>query len=194
MNSISARAAIVGVARSETPFTPGRSSLQLHAEYAREVIADAGLVPADIDGVLTAGCDEPTYCKDAAHSAVLCEYMGLRPRFTYSVDLGTPVFAKVVEVAATAIASGLCRTVPIACAEPTVSRASRRGAVEKMASFGHPDFELRGVVGNRAPGGHRRVGVHRRRLTTSSWKLRTESSHTGESTPPPAAAADTRPC
>lgn len=142
MKSISTKAAVVGVARSETPFTPGKTSLQLHAEYAREAIADAGLVPADIDGVLTAGCDEPTYCEDVAHSAVLCEYMGLRPRFTYSVDLGTPVFAKMVEIAATAIASNLCSTVLIACAEPTVSRASRRGAVEKMASFGHPDFEL----------------------------------------------------
>ena len=142
MNSISARTAVVGVARSETPFTPGKTSLQLHAEYAREAIADAGLAPSDIDGVLTAGCDEPTYCEDVAHSAVLCEYMGLRPRFTYSVDLGTPVFAKMVEIAATAITSGRCRTVLIACAEPTVSRASRRGAVEKMASFGHPDFEL----------------------------------------------------
>ena len=142
MNSISARAAVVGVARSETPFTPGKTSLQLHAELAREAVADAGLAPADIDGVLTAGCDEATYCEDVAHSAVLCEYMGLRPRFTYSVDLGTPVFAKFVEIAATAITSGLCQTMLIACAEPTVSRASRRGAVEKMASFGHPDFEL----------------------------------------------------
>ena len=39
-----------------------------------------------------------------------------------------------------------------------------------------------------------RLVSHRRRFTTSSWKLRTESSHTGESTPPPAAASDTRPC
>ena len=142
MNRISARTAVVEVARSETPFTPGKTSLQLHAELAREAIADAGLAAGDIDGVLTAGCDEPTYCEDVAHSAVLCEYMGLRPRFTYSVDLGTPVFAKMVEIAATAITSGLCHTVLLACAEPTVSRASRRGAVEKMASFGHPDFEL----------------------------------------------------
>ena len=142
MNRISARTAVVGVARSETPFTPGKTSLQLHAELAREAIADAGLAAGDIDGVLTAGCDEPTYCEDVAHSAVLCEYMGLRPRFTYSVDLGTPVFAKMVEIAATAITSGLCHTVLLACAEPSVSRASRRGAVEKMASFGHPDFEL----------------------------------------------------
>ena len=142
MERLRARTAVVGVARSGTPFTPGKTSLQLHAELAREAVADAGLAPGDVDGVLTAGCDEPTYCEDVAHSAVLCEYMGLRPRFTYSVDLGTPVFAKMVEITAAAITGGLCHTVLIACAEPTVSRASRRGAVEKMAGFGHPDFEL----------------------------------------------------
>lgn len=142
MHRIPASAAVVGIARSGAPFTPGKTSLQLHAELAREAVADAGLAPGDVDGVLTAGCDEPTYCEDVAHSAVLCEYMGLRPRFTFSVALGTPVFAKMVEIAATAIANRLCHTVLIACAEPTVSRASRRSAVEKMASFGHPDFEL----------------------------------------------------
>ena len=68
--------------------------------------------------------------------------MGLKPRFTYSVDLGTPVFAKMMEIAAVAINAGLCHTVLIASAEPTVSRASRQQALEKMASFGHPEFEL----------------------------------------------------
>lgn len=142
MTELSGRAAIVGIGRTEGPRTPGVNSLQLHADVARKAIVDAGLKLADIDGVLTAGCDEPTYCEEVAHSAVLSEYMGLKPRFTYTIDLGTPVFAKMVEVAATAIAAGLCHTVLLACAEPTVSRASRTQAVEKMTAFGHPEFEL----------------------------------------------------
>lgn len=134
--------AIVGVARSEGPWTPGRTSLELHAELSRAALEDAGLAKDQVDGVLTAGCDEPTYCEDVAHSAVFCEYMGLKPRFTYAVDLGTPVFAKMVEIAAVAIQAGLCHTVLMASAEPTVSRASRAAALGKMASFGHPEFEL----------------------------------------------------
>jgi hypothetical protein len=47
-----------------------------------------------------------------------------------------------LEIATTAIVSGLCRNVLVACAEPTVSAASRRAAVSKMAAFGHPEFEL----------------------------------------------------
>ena len=39
---------MVGVARSETPFTPGKTSLQLHAEYAREALVDVG--PRQVDG------------------------------------------------------------------------------------------------------------------------------------------------
>jgi len=57
-----------------------------------------------IDGVLTAGTDYPTYCEDIAHSAVFSEYLGLQPRYTYTVDIGTPVFAKAVDIAASAIA------------------------------------------------------------------------------------------
>jgi acetyl-CoA acetyltransferase len=136
------RVAIAGVARSEGPWTPGKTSLQLHAELARAALDDAGLAKGEVDGVLTAGCDDPTYCEDVAHSAVFCEYMGLSPRFTYTVDLGTPVFVKMVEIAALAINAGLCETVLMASAEAPVSRGSRRGAVEKMTAFGHPEFEL----------------------------------------------------
>ena len=116
--------------------------MDLHAELSRTALEDAGLTKNDVDGVLTAGCDDPTNCEDVAHSDVFCEYMGLKPRFTYSVDLGTPVFAKMIEIAAVAISAGLCNTMLIVSAEPTVSRGSRSEAVEKMTSFGHPEFEL----------------------------------------------------
>ena len=136
------KCAVVGIARTEQPWTPNKTSMDLHAELSRTALEDAGLTKNDVDGVLTAGCDDPTYCEDVAHSAVFCEYMGLKPRFTYSVDLGTPVFAKMIEIAAVAISAGLCNTMLIVSAEPTVSRGSRSEAVEKMTSFGHPEFEL----------------------------------------------------
>ena len=136
------KCAVVGIARTEQPWTPNKTSMDLHAALSRTALEDAGLTKNDVDGVLTAGCDDPTYCEDVAHSAVFCEYMGLKPRFTYSVDLGTPVFAKMIEIAAVAISAGLCNTMLIVSAEPTVSRGSRSEAVEKMTSFGHPEFEL----------------------------------------------------
>ncbi len=142
MTGVSGTVAIAGVGRTESARIPKRNSLQLHADVIRQALDDAGLRKDDVDGVLTAGCDDGTYCEEVAHSAVLCEYLGFRPRFTYTVDLGTPAFAKMVEIAATAITAGLCHTVVMASAEASVSQASRRDAVEHMAMFGHPEFEL----------------------------------------------------
>ena len=136
------RSAIVGMARTRTPFVKNRTSLQMHTDLAIEAAQDAGVRKAEIDGVLTAGCDDPTYCEDVAHSAVFCEYAGLKPRYTYTVDIGTPAFAKMIEIGADALAARRCNVLLIACAEPTVSKGSRKSAVEKMAAFGHPEFEV----------------------------------------------------
>ena len=90
MNCISSRTAVVEAARSRTPFTPGKTSLQLHAELAREAIADAGLALGNIHGVLAAGCDEPICCENVAHGAVLCEYTGLRLRRSGAATPASP--------------------------------------------------------------------------------------------------------
>ena len=51
-----ARVAIVGAAETtELGKIPGLSEIQLHADAALNTMADAGLGPADIDGVATAG-------------------------------------------------------------------------------------------------------------------------------------------
>jgi acetyl-CoA acetyltransferase len=136
------QAAIVGVARTDSPRAPDRTSLQLHAQLARAAIRDAGIAKDDIDAVFTAGCDDPSYCEDVVHSVVFCEYAGLQPRVTYTVDLGTCVFVKLLRIAAEGIAAKSYQTALIVCAEPTVSKASRQKAVEKMTAFGHPEFEV----------------------------------------------------
>jgi len=79
MNGFSGNVAVVGVGRSDGFRTPGKTSLQLHAEVSRKALADAGLAKDVVDGVLTAGCDNPTYTEDVAHSAVFCEYMASSP-------------------------------------------------------------------------------------------------------------------
>ncbi len=48
--------AIVGASETNRiGVVPDRSMIQLHAEAARNALADAGLTPADVDGVATAG-------------------------------------------------------------------------------------------------------------------------------------------
>ena len=50
-------AAIVGVGQTEFSKNSGRSELQLAVEAARAAIADAGLTPADVDGMVTFDSD-----------------------------------------------------------------------------------------------------------------------------------------
>src|SRR5581483_2303694 len=74
------RVAIVGVGESdEMGKLPHKSALALHAEAARNALADAGLAKADVDGVFSAG---------RWMSAETAEYLGIRPRFVDGTLIG----------------------------------------------------------------------------------------------------------
>jgi 3-oxoacyl-[acyl-carrier-protein] synthase III len=83
------------------------SQIQLHADAALNAMADAGLKPADIDGIATAGETLVT----VAH------YLGLTPKWVDGTAVGGCSFMIHVRHAAAAIASGLCETVLIAHGE-----------------------------------------------------------------------------
>jgi acetyl-CoA acetyltransferase len=56
-SSLLAQTAIVGIGQTEFSRDSGRSELQLACEASRAAIEDAGLNPADIDGMVTFDCD-----------------------------------------------------------------------------------------------------------------------------------------
>ncbi len=75
--SIRGKAAIVGFAEIPTRREyPGRSSLGLFADVAREAIRDAGLRKEDIDGLIT---------HESTNALTVAEVMGLQPRYTASM-------------------------------------------------------------------------------------------------------------
>jgi len=53
MSSLSGRAAIAGIGATEFSKDSGRSELQLACEAVRDALADAGLQPSDVDGLVT---------------------------------------------------------------------------------------------------------------------------------------------
>ena len=57
---LSGKAAIVGIGATEFSKDSGRSELRLAAEAVRTAIADAGLAPADVDGLVTFSMDNNT--------------------------------------------------------------------------------------------------------------------------------------
>ena len=100
---MSAHAAIVGAAETDRlGKLPDRSELSLHLEAARNALADAGLGPADIDGV--AGVSNPGPLT-VAHA------LGVTPTWLDTTTVGGTSFLFHVRHAAAAIAAGQCTTV-----------------------------------------------------------------------------------
>jgi acetyl-CoA acetyltransferase len=103
--SLRAQAAIVGIGELPTQRQyPGRSVYGLMAEAARLAIEDAGLIKADIDGLI---------CEGTPTSVQMADYLGIRPNFSTSVNMQGASGATSVLVAASTIAAGICNTILI---------------------------------------------------------------------------------
>src|SRR3972149_1564296 len=83
---LSGRGAIVGVDESdETGIVPHKSPLELHAEAARNALADAGIDLSEVDGVFTAG---PGW----SPSLQVAEYLRIQPKYTDGTAVGGSSF------------------------------------------------------------------------------------------------------
>jgi hypothetical protein len=136
--SLRNRVAIVGVGESDIGKIPGMSGLGLNAQAARRALEDSGLKVADIDGVLTAySFTEPYFML----GTVLCEYLGVQPRYNASMVVGGATPAVMLKHAAEAIAAGSADTVLVCAGENRATGQSRDQAVAALMAVGHPYFE-----------------------------------------------------
>src|SRR5205085_3206090 len=101
------------------------------AQMVRDVLDDAGLSLADIDGVCHSG-----------NSIQLAEFLGINARFTDSTMTGGSVFEVYLEHAASAIAAGVAECILVVFAQ--TPRASRTAATRRG---GNPNAPLRGGRG-----------------------------------------------
>jgi len=106
MNPIKDQVAIAGV--GQTPFTrnSGVSALSLAVMSARDAIADAGLTPKDVDGLILFYSNEPISAERIAANLGIPEL-----RWSLNVAGGGNNGGGIVITAAAAIAAGLCNTV-----------------------------------------------------------------------------------
>ena len=115
-------AAIVGAGESdEIGFIEGRSSLQLHAEAVRNAVADAGVRWEEIDGIFATGGS------GRFPAAALAEYLGIRPRYMDSTQMGGSSFLFFVHHALAAIATGEIEVAVISHGECGFSGPRRGG-------------------------------------------------------------------
>ncbi len=105
--SLSGKAAIVGIGQTEFSKDSGRSELQLAAEASLAAIRDAGLSPADIDGMAT-------FTLDTSDELLLMRALGIpEVNFWSRAPHGGAGANTTVMQAAAAVASGAARHVLI---------------------------------------------------------------------------------
>ena len=120
MAGLSGATAIVGAAESDELGKCGdTSNLELHAQAARNALADAGLTRDDVDGLFCAG-ESPL---DVG------EYLQIFPRVLDGTSVGGSSFLMHVAHAASAIATGRCEVALITHGEAGYSgrKGGRRG-------------------------------------------------------------------
>ncbi|EME65571.1 lipid-transfer protein [Rhodococcus ruber BKS 20-38] len=107
MSELSRRAAVVGIGATDFSKDSGRSELRLAAEAVRAALADAGLRPADVDGLTSFTMDTNT--EIAVARAVGIPIL----KFFSRVHYGGGAACATVQQAAMAVATGVAEVVVV---------------------------------------------------------------------------------
>ena len=103
--SLNGRTAVVGIGATEFSKDSGRSELQLSAEAVRSALADAGLQPSDVDGLVT-------FTMDTSSEIAVARELGIPElRFFSRVNYGGGAACGTVLHAAMAVATGVADVV-----------------------------------------------------------------------------------
>ena len=125
------RAAVTGVGDTDhTRDAEGRSALALQLEAALKAIADAGLAPRDIDGIVMPSPSSPVVAEDLVTNLGIPDL-----RFSTGTPLGGAGPVAALQCAAAAVAAGLCSHVLL-----SLGRTGRSGQrigtrVQQMPQF-----------------------------------------------------------
>lgn len=113
---------VVGVAETPLGEAIDDNELSMVAKASREALGEAGLRLGDVDGLFV------NYMGDQG-SVQVAEYLGIRPRYLDSTDLGGAAFEAHVHHAIAAIRTGMCEVALVGYASRQRSRRSRANGV-----------------------------------------------------------------
>ncbi|MGC4049960.1 MAG: hypothetical protein QM757_11300 [Paludibaculum sp.] len=103
--TLSGRAAIAGIGATDFSKNSGRSELRLAAEAVTDALDDAGLTPADVDGLVT-------FTMDSNLETAVARSTGIGELSFFSqIGYGGGAAAATVQQAALAVASGVAEVV-----------------------------------------------------------------------------------
>jgi len=133
--------AIVGAALSDTGRVDHHTNYYLHAQAVRRAVADAGLTKADVDGLGSNGLG-------TLQPIEVAEYLGLKPTWVNSTQVGGGTWEVMACHAADAIAMGHADVIVLVYGSTT--RADlKRGVRRANLSYGN-----RGPIQFEVPYGH----------------------------------------
>ncbi|WP_406495867.1 lipid-transfer protein [Streptomyces sp. NBC_00846] len=117
-DSLGGRAAVVGIGATEFSKDSGRSELKLAVEAVRAALDDAGLTPADVDGLVT-------FTMDTSPEITVAQAAGIGELSFFSrIHYGGGAACATVQQAAMAVASGVADVV--VCYRAFNERSGRR--------------------------------------------------------------------
>jgi acetyl-CoA acetyltransferase len=125
---------ITGAAETPLGKVTDQSEFSMVALAAREALGEAGLRFRDVDALFT------NYMGEEG-SVQLGEYLGIRPRYAESSDMGGASFEFFVHHAMTAVAAGRCEVALIGYASRQRSRRNRKRAATALDGSLAAQFE-----------------------------------------------------
>lgn len=135
------RVAIVGVALSDTGRVDTRTRWELHAQAVQRAAADAGLTKGDIDGLASNGLG-------TLQPIEIAEYLGMRPTWIDSTQVGGGTWEIMAAHATDAIAQGHADVVVL------VYGSTTRADLKKGLRTANLSYGARGPIQFEVPYGH----------------------------------------
>ena len=109
MPRVTDEAVIIGMGETPVGKLPGMNSVQIQALAVHNALQSCGLSISDIDGLVNL---DPYGVPNSMFSTTVSEYLGIKPSFCITIDVGGTVTGmSMLQQAIWAIGSGHCRTV-----------------------------------------------------------------------------------
>lgn len=132
-NSISGKAAIVGIGATEFSKNSGRSEMQLAVECVTQALDDAGIHPSEVDGLVTFTLDNNPEIE------VFREIGGKELKMFSRIHYGGGAACATIQQAAMAVATGVCEVV--VCYRAMNERSEYRFGAGMQDTQAAADFE-----------------------------------------------------
>jgi acetyl-CoA acetyltransferase len=138
-DSLRGQVAIVGAADTEVGKVPHLGATALCVNAAMRALDDAGITKDQIDGLVTCNSMAEPHMY---HAEAIAEYLQIFPRYCVTAAAGGGTTFSVLQNAASAIATGVCKTVLISMADSLRTGLSREQGMVLQSSTGHQQFEI----------------------------------------------------